>query len=214
MESLFCRTSSLSSSSTEKTSTSKNIVNSEEFIIEDFDKAIDCWKLPKISKDMIYKTKKLDFLKTDYIIKTEERDITLTKPFETIKLFSEHALKHLRDKKFNYVHVGLIQVGIKPLTKEGLNTSILAVLRDGRFISFNDSLLSSIESSLCKGPISFDCYPNITVSLKEKNMLKSMILQIKTHNYHMIEGSIPVALIYKISYKAMHSAFNTQDKLQ
>ena len=57
------------------------------------------WKLPKISKDMIYKTKKLDFLKTDYIIKTEERDITLTKPFETIKLFSEHALKHLKDKK-------------------------------------------------------------------------------------------------------------------
>ncbi|KAH9799309.1 hypothetical protein KPL71_000312 [Citrus sinensis] len=33
---------------------------------------------------------------------------------------------------------------------EGLDTSILAVLRDGRFISFDDSLLSSIESSLCK----------------------------------------------------------------
>ncbi|KAH9750397.1 hypothetical protein KPL71_013864 [Citrus sinensis] len=41
-------------------------------------------------------------------------------------------------------------VGIKPLTKEGLDTSILAILRDGRFISFDDSLLSSIESSLCK----------------------------------------------------------------
>ncbi|KAH9704363.1 hypothetical protein KPL70_011429 [Citrus sinensis] len=43
---------------------------------------------------------------------------------------------------------------IKPLTKEGLDTSILAVLRDGRFISFDDSLLSSIESSLCKAMIS------------------------------------------------------------
>ncbi|KAH9668233.1 hypothetical protein KPL70_021336 [Citrus sinensis] len=41
-----------------------------------------------------------------------------------------------------------------------------------------------------------------------------MILQIKTHNYHMIEGSIPVALIYKISYKAMISAFSTQHKFQ
>ena len=54
-------------------------MNSEEFVIEDFNKAIDNWELPKISKEMIYKTKKLDFLKNDYVIKTEERDITLWK---------------------------------------------------------------------------------------------------------------------------------------
>ncbi|KAH9800890.1 hypothetical protein KPL71_000829 [Citrus sinensis] len=214
MDPIHCRTSSFSSSSSGKTSDSKHVVSSEEFFIENFDKAIDCWELPKISKEKIYKTKKLDFLKSDYIIKTEERDITLSNPFETIQLFSEHSLKKLKEKNFNYVHIGLIQVGIKPLTKEGLDTSILAVLRDGRFISFDDSLLSSIESSLCKGPISFDCYPNITISLKDKNILKSMILQIKTHNYHMIEGSIPVALIFKISYKAMITAFSTQHKFQ
>ena len=144
MDSLLCRTSSFSSSSSGKTKDSNNVVNSEEFVIEDFNKAIDNWELPKISKEMIYKTKKLDFLKNDYVIKTEERDITLSKPFETIHLFSEHSLKKLKDKNFNYVHIGLIQVGIKPLTKEGLNTSILAILRDGRFISFDDSLLSSI----------------------------------------------------------------------
>ncbi|KAH9685897.1 hypothetical protein KPL70_014156 [Citrus sinensis] len=208
------RTSSFSSSSSGKTSDSKHVVSSKEFIIENFDKAIDCWELPKIFKEKIYKTKKLDFLKNDYVIKTEERDITLSKPFETIQLFSEHSLKKLKEKNFNYVHIGLIQVGIKPLTKEGFDTSIFAVLRDGRFISFDDSLLSSIESSLCKGPISFDCYPNITISLKDKNILKSMILQIKTHNYNMIEGSVPVALIFKISYKAMISAFSTQHKFQ
>jgi len=214
MDSLLCRASSFSSSSSGRTSDSKNVVNSEEFVIEDFNKAIDNWELPKVNKDMIYKTKKLDFLKNDYVIKTEERDITLSKPFETIQLFSEQSLKKLREKGFNYEHIGLIQVGIKPLTKEGLDTSILAVLRDGRFISFDDSLLSSIESSLCKSPISFNCYPNITISLKDKNILKSMILQIKTHNYHMIEGSVPVALIFKISYKAMISAFSTQHRFQ
>jgi len=214
MDSLLCRASSFSSSSSGRTSDSKNVVSSEEFVIEDFNKAIDNWELPKVNKDMIYKTKKLDFLKNDYVIKTEERDITLSKPFETIHLFSEQSLKKLKEKGFNYIHIGLIQVGIKPLTKEGLDTSILAVLRDGRFISFDDSLLSSIESSLCKGPISFNCYPNITISLKDKNILKSMILQIKTHNYHMIEGSVPVALIFKISYKAMISAFITQHRFQ
>ncbi|KAH9802434.1 hypothetical protein KPL71_001381 [Citrus sinensis] len=214
MDPLLCRASSFSSSSSGKTSDSKHVVSSEEFIIENFDKAIDCWELPKLSKEKIYKTKKLDILKNDYVIKTEERDITISEPFETIHLFSESSLKKLKEKKFNYVHIGLIQVGIKPLTKEGLDTSILAVLRDGRFISFDDSLLSSIESSLCKGPISFDCYPNITISLKDKNILKSMILQIKTHNYNMIKGSVPVALIFKISYKAMISAFSTQHRFQ
>ena len=126
MDSLLCRASSFSSSSSERTSDSKNVVNSEEFVIEDFDKANDNWELPKISKEMIHKTKKLDFLKTDFIIKTEERDITLSKPFETIHLFSEHSLKKLKEKNFNYVHIGLIQVSIKSLTKKGLNTSILA----------------------------------------------------------------------------------------
>ena len=84
MDPPICRTSSFSSSSSGKTSESKHVVSSEEFIIENFDKAIDCWELPKISKEKIYKTKMLDLLKHDYIIKTEERDITLSEPFETI----------------------------------------------------------------------------------------------------------------------------------
>jgi hypothetical protein len=99
-------------------------------------------------------------------------------------------------------------------TKQGLNTSILAVLRDARFQNFQYSLLSSIESSLCSGPVSFDCYPNITISLKDKNILQSMLLQIKTHNYDMLKGSIPVALIFKIHYKAMFSAFASKHKFQ
>jgi hypothetical protein len=41
-----------------------------------------------------------------------------------------------------------------------------------------------------------------------------MILQIKTYNYNMLEGSIPVALIFKIHYKAMFSAFASKHKFQ
>ncbi|KAH9659328.1 hypothetical protein KPL70_023819 [Citrus sinensis] len=77
MDPLLGRTSSFSSSSSGKTSDSKHVVSSEEFIIENFDKAIDCWELPKISKEKIYKTKMLDILKHDYIIKTEEHETLL-----------------------------------------------------------------------------------------------------------------------------------------
>ena len=141
-----------------------------------------------------------------------KKEIQLIKSFETIQLLSQKSLQKHLARNYKYIHVGLIEVWIKPLTKEGLNTSILAVLRDARFQNFQDSLLSSIESSLCSGPVSFDCYPNITISLKDKNILQSMLLQIKTHNYDMLEGSIHVALIFKIHYKAMFSAFASKHK--
>jgi len=41
-----------------------------------------------------------------------------------------------------------------------------------------------------------------------------MLLQIKTHNYDMLEGSILVAFIFKIHYKAMFSAFTSKHKFQ
>ena len=170
--------------------------------------------IKKLLVNIYIQKSKYDIFKTDFTIKTEERDIQLIKPFETIQLFSQKSLQKHLARNYKYIHVGLVQVGIKPLTKEGLNTSILAVLRDARFQNFQDSLLSSIESSLCSGPISFDCFPNITISLKDKNILQSMLLQIKTHNYDMLEGSIPVALIFKIHYKAMFSTFASKHKFQ
>jgi len=214
MDSVFHRTTSILASSTSESSESRRIVQSEEITIEDFTKNIDDWKIPKISQTQIYQKSKYNIFKTDFTIKTEERDIQLTKPFETIQLLSQKSLQKHLAQNYKYIHVGLVQVGIKPLTKEGLNTSILAVLRDTRFQNFQDSLLSSIKSSLCSGPVSFDCYPNITISLKDKNILQSMLLQIKTHNYDMLEGSIPVALIFKIHYKAMFSAFASKHKFQ
>jgi hypothetical protein len=126
---------------------------------------------------------------------------------------SKSLQKH-QDQNSKYIHVGFIQVGIKPLTKEGLNTFILVVLKDARFQNFQDSLFSSIESSLCTGPIFFYCYPNLTIPLKDRNILQSMILQIKTYNYNMLEGSIPVALIFKIRYKVMFSTFASKHKFQ
>ncbi|RID49857.1 hypothetical protein BRARA_H00626 [Brassica rapa] len=130
----------------------------------------------------------MNSLRTIFSIKTEERDIQLTKPFETIHLFSENSLQRHREKT--------------------LNIFILT-----RFKVFEDYLLSLVESSLCTWPISFDCYPNFTVSLNAKNILKFLVLQVKMHNYELIEGSIQIALVFRIHYKAMTSAFSSKVKL-
>ena len=176
MDSVFYRSTSVSASSTSETSENKRIVQSEKITIEDFTKKHWWMENFKNFSNTDLSKIKIWYFQNRFTIKTKERDIQLTKPFETIQLLSKKSMQKHLARNYKYIHVGLVQVSIKPLAKKGLNTSILVVLRDARFHNFQDSLLSSIESSLCSGPVSFDCYPNITISLKDRNILQSMIL--------------------------------------
>ena len=65
------------------------------------------------------------------------------------------------------------------------------------------------ETSLYGGPVYFDCYPNFTIFLKDKNILDALTLNIKTANYKVKTWTLLVALIYRIQYKVMNSAFRT-----
>jgi hypothetical protein len=86
----------------------------------------------------------LSFL-TDYTIKKDERTFSLNKEYETIKLFSKDNIEKHK-QKYSFIHIGLVQVAVKPLIRQGLNNSVLSSLRDGRHLNFRDSLLGSIES--------------------------------------------------------------------
>ncbi|KAI8538426.1 hypothetical protein RHMOL_Rhmol09G0102400 [Rhododendron molle] len=85
----------------------------------------------------------------------------------------------------------LIQVAIKPLTRKGLNSSVLLSLRDSRFTIYSDSLLGLMESSLHNGPVYFNCYSDLPISLRDKNILKALTLNIQTAGVitQMLEGS-------------------------
>ena len=47
----------------------------------------------------------------------------------------------------------MVQVAIKPLTRNDINASILMCLRDARFKNFKDSILGMITASLYDGPV-------------------------------------------------------------
>jgi hypothetical protein len=83
-------------------------------------------------------------------------------------------------------------------------------LRDGRFKIYQDALLGMVESSLYKGPIYFDCYPNFAVSLKDKTVLKTLELDIETSGYNMYEGAQPLVIVYRIYYKLMKTTLEPQ----
>ena len=103
------------------------------------------------------------------------------------------------------MHIGCIQVAFKPLTLQGLNASILAFLRDGRCIDFIPSLMGIIQTSLCQGPVYFDIYPNLTLSLNDRNFFDPITLKIQTQGYNYLPGSSTISVTYRIYYKVMNT---------
>jgi hypothetical protein len=194
-------------------SMSDNTVNKEEVSLVNVssEKNWQDWKLPLVPQDKIYKKttfSKLSFL-SNYTIKTVERTFTLKQSFETIQLLGRQEI----DKNINnfaFIHIGLVQVAVKPLTRQGLNTSVFLGLRDGRFTVYQDALLGMVESSLYNGPIYFDCYPNFAVSLKDKTVSKTLELDVETYGYNMHEGAQPLVIVYRIYYKLMKTTLEPQ----
>ncbi|KAK2976061.1 hypothetical protein RJ640_024789 [Escallonia rubra] len=179
------------------TSLSKNI---HELNIESIEKDLNNWSIPKVNPSSLY-VKQFEFKQT-YSIKSVEQTMDISKDNQSFQLFSKSALeKHKR--KFRYVHIGLVQIGITSLTKEGLDTHVWAALRDDRHLSFDDSLLGMVETSLCNGPMYFNCYPNFSVSLSDPHIMDVLTLDIKTQRYNMRPQAQNLVLIYRIYYKAM-----------
>ncbi|CAL8992099.1 unnamed protein product [Prunus brigantina] len=193
MSRLF-RTNSCSSSSS-KTSISRlpEIVNEEHFEYDSSSKEqLDFrdWNIPKVPSQKIYKKHWLpsSFNSTTHV-KTVEQVYALSKEHETCQLLNLESIKKHKNDGNNFLHIGLVQVAVKPLTRLGLKASILLCLRDARFTEFSDSTLGVIESSLCNGPVHFDCYPDFTVSLSDPHILKTLTLNIKTEGYNTIKWS-------------------------
>ncbi|KAL0010432.1 hypothetical protein SO802_005540 [Lithocarpus litseifolius] len=146
--------------------------------------------------------------KTDYHVRTIEQVYGLRKPYETCYLFSSKKIKAHKKQGHKFLHIGLVQVGVKPLIREGLNSSILLALRDTRHIRFNDSLLGTIETSLSGGPVHFNCFPNFTVDLHDEHIMKVLTLNIKSYGTLMVHGANQIDMIYRIYYKCCRTNMN------
>ena len=193
-------------------------INSEEYSMKGIDRNLlewNKWNIPTEKTDKIHRQSsfsKLSFM-TDYTIKTVERTYSLFNEYETIQLFSTDSINQHREK-YAFLHVGLVQVAIKPLTREALNKSVFLCLRDDRHLRFNDSLLGMMETSLHNGPVYFNCYPNFALSLFDINIMDALTLNIKIDGYYMEECSEPLANIYRIHYKLMKTTLDPQPMVE
>ena len=100
----------------------------------------------------------------------------------------------------------MIQVAVKPLTRLGVNTSIVMCLRDNRHLEYRDSIIGAVQAGLNDGPVYFQCYPNFTVRIRDADILDSVVLHIKTHDFKIKQGNSSVSIITRFAYKSMNTS--------
>ena len=96
-----------------------DIVNEEDHIVEeheipDFRK----WTIPKIDTKNVYKISWAEnAFHSAYKVRTVEQICSISKTHEKYCLFSKKSIgEFIATKKFSYLHIGMVQVAIKPFT--------------------------------------------------------------------------------------------------
>ena len=79
--------------------------------------------MPKQNIKELYKVGSFEF-KRDYRIKISENTYSIGSETETIELLDPQDLEQLQREIFKILHIGAIQVEIKPLTRLGLDKPI------------------------------------------------------------------------------------------
>jgi hypothetical protein len=192
--------------------TLSDIVHEEDEVLPHPDLDLQNWSLPKVNKKEVYDQTSWvsSVFQTEHKVKTVERAYALNKSKDETLLFRKREMKEFKNKGFRFIHIGLIQVGIKPLTRRGINASVLLRLIDARFTNENQARLGMVEANVSHGPFWFNANPDLTLSLDDGAPEKALTLRINTSGYHMIEGSRPLALVYRIYYKLFKTNLNPQ----
>lgn len=131
MINLFSRFYSICSSSKEEA------VNMEGFIIKwDIDKG----STPIICKRLIYKHSNFKIIPyhKSKLMKKQSHS------YEVNPMIIKEIMKSYMSKN-EFIHIGLIQVAVKPLVWRGIDIAKLLCLRDGWLTNFQDFLLDTVE---------------------------------------------------------------------
>ncbi|KAI8554886.1 hypothetical protein RHMOL_Rhmol05G0131600 [Rhododendron molle] len=179
------------------------IKNSELVEYANVQEQLNHWTIPPVRSSTIYGHGTFNF-KSTLAIKTKEKTESIELNDKIINLMDRSdLLAHMRN--YNYVHIDLVQIALKPLTLLGMDTCLQVTLRDGRCNNWRSSIMGAIETSLCHGPVYFNTYPNLSLSLTDRNIGEVLNCRIQTRGYDYLLGSEVMAVIYRIYYKVINT---------
>nr|KYP59664.1 polyprotein [Cajanus cajan] len=179
----------------------------QELKIAEIENSLHNWSIPIVKKCEVYKQHSIWSISQDEI-HTLEYSYPGTKTNKILNLIEQTLLdEHIR-KGYNFMHLGLIQVAVKPNYRLGINSPILLLLRDIRMKQFQDSIIAILESNLHDGPAFFNCYPNFSMDIKNEKTSKSLKLYVKIPDEILDEESGPIQIIVRIYYKITKIDYN------
>ena len=147
MDRLWRSNSSVSS----RTGCPPDIVNEEDHNVDDGEiPDFNKWTIPRVDTENVYKIGWAEStFHSAYKVRTVEQIFSISKTHEKCCLFSKKSIgEYLASKKFSYLHIGMVQVAIKPLTRKGINASVLMCLHDAGFKNFKDNIFCMANVSL------------------------------------------------------------------
>nr|KYP49424.1 hypothetical protein KK1_028863 [Cajanus cajan]KYP49434.1 hypothetical protein KK1_028873 [Cajanus cajan] len=100
-----------------------------EIQIAEIENSLHNWSIPIVKKCEVYKQHSIWSTNQDEI-HISEFCYPGTKTNKTINLLQQSILDEHIKKGYNYMHLGLIQVAVKPNYRLGVNNPILLLLRD------------------------------------------------------------------------------------
>ncbi|XP_052177242.1 uncharacterized protein LOC127791414 [Diospyros lotus] len=181
----------------------------EEQRRQELEKLLRQWSPPEVPVHSIYPRKSFFSFRRDpdYEIHKLKKTVPIRGEYVELHLLDTQAVRH-HMIKYGYLHFGLVQVAVKPLTAAGLDCSVLVCLRDCRFLKFHQSLLAAAQASLRHGPIYFDCYPSYPVSLSDAAKPRTWALSIKIESSRNVElSSSEIAVEYRVYYRVSSFPF-------
>ncbi|KAL6142327.1 hypothetical protein ACLB2K_060609 [Fragaria x ananassa] len=177
------------------------LINAQEFEYNEIESSVREASAPRFRFNEIYK--KGSFLMDSHRFKILELTVPATGGETDIRLITPKEVSEAFHKKYSYMHIGAVQVGIKLLARDDIDCSVLCVLQDDRITDFKKSLLGTVEASLCNQVAYFNVFPNFTTHLRDA--AHCLRLRIKTDGISMKKGMMELAIDYRIYYKLMSS---------
>ncbi|KAK9724328.1 hypothetical protein RND81_05G064500 [Saponaria officinalis] len=165
------------------------------------------WNIPTENPTQIYHIGPLDF-KIAFSIRTHEETRFVQSDTETLNLLSYTSIQKYIQKKYRFIHFGLVQVAVKPLVHKGIDCPIYMALRDNRLKTYKDSLLAVVQTNVCNGPVYFNCFPDYTVDLSDPLIQESLILDLHVSGNKFKEFVKKFAIVFRIYFRLMSSTVN------
>ena len=121
----------------------------------------------------------------------------------------------IKKEKVKYIYLAGVQIIIKSLFPENLNTPIVLSLHDKRLIQTHESHIGSIQGNLAYTKLMFTCYPKYNINLGDKDFDNSLSLYFKfLRNDFMKEDNNVMKMYYSALYILSNSNYGRiyQDK--